>query len=163
MTPFWKTLAFWISACAWLASVGGHYAKVVPPPCGLFAADGVAVAYAVLRCLRKRQSGATWKGILYTSEFAMTVLTLFINFAESLTKVPSLSPRALQVASGVLVLLVSALHTAGGKAEAGWPEGAEVKPEDLLSGAENLGGGGLVAQDQGIAPRRESSSAARTK
>ena len=114
MAPFWKTYTFWISACAWLVSMGGQYAELVPSPYGLVAGNAVAIVYAVMRCLQKRSAGIPWKGILFTSEFLVTGATVLINFLESLKNIPSLSPRVLAVVSASVVGLGSLLHTLGG-------------------------------------------------
>lgn len=118
MTPFWKTYTFWIAVCLWLATVGGHYANVIPAPYGLVVANAVAIIYAVVRCLQKRVIGIPWKGIFFTSEFIVSALTVIINFLESLTKIPALSPGVLGGISTSTVLLVSLLHSLSGRSKA---------------------------------------------
>jgi hypothetical protein len=119
MKPFWKTLTFWISAVTWLGLVGGHYAGLTPPPWGLVMANIVAMIYATLRCLQKRNSGLPWKSIFLTSEFAVTVCTVLVNFLESLTQLPVMSSRALAVISAAISGLVWLLHTLNGTTKPG--------------------------------------------
>jgi len=114
MKPFWKTYTFWISICAWLISMGGQYAEVIPSPYGLIVGNTVAVVYAVMRCLQKRQAGIPWKGIFFTSEFVGTGATVLINLLESLKNIPALSPKVLAIISVSIVGLGSLLHTFGG-------------------------------------------------
>lgn len=111
MATFFHTWTFWIALCSWAALIGGHYAAVVPPPYGLVLANVVAMVYATMRCLQKRKAGVPWKGILMTSEFAFTAVTVLMNFFESLTKIPSLPPHTLASISGVVVALGALLHT----------------------------------------------------
>jgi hypothetical protein len=111
MTAFFRTWTFWIAVCTWLVLMAGHYATIVPPPYGLVLANLVALVYGTLRCLQKRQAGLPWKGILFTSEFGVTSATVLMNLLESLTKLPSLPPKALAVISGGVVALGSLLHT----------------------------------------------------
>jgi hypothetical protein len=111
MPVFFRTWTFWIAICAWGIAVGAHYAAVVPPPYGLVLANAVAMAYATVRCLQKRKAGIPWKGIVMTSEFALTTVTVVMNFLESLTKIPSLPPKTLTAISGVTVALGALLHT----------------------------------------------------
>lgn len=119
MKPFWKTLTFWISAIAWLALMGGHYAGMTPPPYGLVLANGVAVLYAVLRCLQKRKIGITWKSIFLTSEFAGTTCTVLVNLFESLMKLPVLSPKLLGALSAAISGLLWILHILNGAVKPG--------------------------------------------
>jgi hypothetical protein len=114
MKPFWKTLTFWISAVAWLAFVGGHYAGLTPPPYGLVFANAVAVLYAALRCLQKRKQGISWKSIFATSEFVGTACTVLVNLLESLTKLPVMSPKILGILSAAISGLLWILHTLNG-------------------------------------------------
>jgi hypothetical protein len=114
MKPFWKTYTFWISVCAWLISMGGQYSEAIPSPYGLVAANLVAVVYATMRCLQKRQAGIPWKGIFFTSEFIGSSATVLANFFESLKNLPTLSPKALAIVSAIVVGLGSLLHTLGG-------------------------------------------------
>ncbi|MGD0094832.1 MAG: lysylphosphatidylglycerol synthase domain-containing protein [Planctomycetota bacterium] len=79
--------------------------------CGYVLANVVAMVYATMRCLQKRKAGVPWKGILMTSEFAFTAVTVLMNFFESLTKIPSLPPHTLASISGVVVALGALLHT----------------------------------------------------
>jgi hypothetical protein len=111
MTAFFRTWTFWIAVCTWLILVGGHYAAIVPHPYGLVLANGVAIVYGVLRTIRKRQAGIPWKGVLFTSEFSVTAATVLMNFLESLSKIPSLSPKVLAGISASVVALGSLLHT----------------------------------------------------
>jgi hypothetical protein len=90
--------------------MGGHYAAVLPPPYGLILANAVALIYGLLRCLQKRQAGTPWKGILFTSELWVTSATVVMNLLEALSKLPSLSPKALAVISGGVVALGSLLR-----------------------------------------------------
>ena len=122
MKPFWKTYTFWISVCAWLISMGGQYTDEIPSPYGLVAANVVALVYAVMRCLQKRQAGIPWKGIFYTSEFLGTGATVLINLLESLKNIPALSPKVLAFISVTIVGLGSLLHTfSGAKGGGGVP------------------------------------------
>jgi hypothetical protein len=122
MKSFWKTYTFWISVCAWLVSMGGQYSEAIPSPYGLVAANVVALVYAVMRCLQKRQAGIPWKGIFFTSEFLGTGATVLINLLESLKNIPALSPKILASISVTIVGLGSLLHTLGGtKHENGVP------------------------------------------
>lgn len=114
MVPFWKTLTFWISACAWFVAMGGHYAGEIPDPYGVVAANVVAIVYAVLRCLVKRKEGLPWKGILATSEFAGTSATVLLNLLDSLAQVPSMPPKILVGISAAAGFLVTALHHLSG-------------------------------------------------
>jgi multisubunit Na+/H+ antiporter MnhB subunit len=111
MTAFFRTWTFWIALGSWAVLVGGHYAAIVPSPYGLVLANVVAMIYATTRCLQKRKAGIPWKGILLTSEFAFSAMTVLINFCESLTKLPGLSPRALAAISALVVGLGSLMHT----------------------------------------------------
>lgn len=114
MKSFWKTYTFWISLGTWLVSMGGQYAEVIPSPYGLVVGNAVALVYAAMRCLQKRQAGIPWKGIFFTSEFLVTGATVLINFLESLKNLPAMSPRALALVSAAIVGLGSLLHTFGG-------------------------------------------------
>ena len=114
MAPFWKTYTFWISVCAWLVSMGGQYAEVIPSPYGLVAGNAVAIVYAVMRCLQKRQAGIPWKGIFFTSEFVVTSLTVASNLLESIKQIPALPPRLLGLASFAIVGIAAILHTLSG-------------------------------------------------
>lgn len=111
MIAFFRTWTFWIAVCTWLVLMGGHYATILPPPYGLVLANAVALVYGVLRCLQKRRAGIPWKGILFTSEFGVTAATVGMNFLESLSKLPSLPPKALAGISGGVMVLGSLLHT----------------------------------------------------
>lgn len=120
MTPFWKTLTFWISACSWFVVIGGHYVGAIPAPYGLVASNFIAVIYAVLRCLQKRQAGIPWKAILFTSEFAVTTLTVLVDQLESIKQIPSLPPKVLGIVSGGIAGLLFLLHAlAGGRSPLG--------------------------------------------
>ena len=111
MQPFYTTLTFWISVLVWLATLGGHYANLIPAPYGLVIANGVAIIYASVRCLQKRQAGVAWKGIFFTSEFVVTALTVLTNFLESLKALPVMTPKALTIISGIIAAMVTLLHT----------------------------------------------------
>jgi hypothetical protein len=129
--PFWKTPAFWISVCAWLVLVGGHYAGKIPAPWGVVAANAVAAAYAVLRCLAKRREGLPWKGILATSEFAVTSATVLLNLLDSLAQVPSMPPKVLVTISAAAGFLATVLHHLSGTSKT-WPvRGSEVSDQAL--------------------------------
>jgi hypothetical protein len=119
MKPFWKTLTFWISASTWLVLVGGHYAGITPPPYGLVLANVVAVIYATLRCLQKRNTGIPWKSIFLTSEFSGTACTVLVNLLESLMKLPVMSSRALAIISGIISGLLWILHSINGSVKPG--------------------------------------------
>ena len=114
IVPFWKTLTFWISLCAWFVTVGGHYVGVIPDPYGIIAANVVALIYAILRCLVKRKEGLPWKGILGTSEFMVTSGTVALNLINALAQVPSMPPKVLVSLSAASGLLVTALHHLSG-------------------------------------------------
>ena len=114
MQAFYRTWTFWIAACSWLALVGGHYATVLPAPYGLVLANAVAIVYAATRCLQKRQAGVPWKGIFFTSEFAVTSATVVMNFLDAVSKIPALPPKALGAISGAIVTLGALLHTLSG-------------------------------------------------
>jgi hypothetical protein len=111
MKTFFRSWTFWIAVCTWLVAMGGHYAALVPAPYGLVLANGVAIVYAVLRCLTKRKAGIPWKGILLTSEFGVTAATVLMNFLEALSKIPTMSPKALAGISAAILGLGSVLHT----------------------------------------------------
>ncbi len=115
LMPFWKTFGFWITVGLWICFMGGHYASIMPSPYGLLAANVVAVVYAIVRCLRKRAAGLSWKGMLYTSEFAVSGLTVLINLLESLAEIPSMPPKALTGISAGVAFMVAVLHGLGGK------------------------------------------------
>ena len=115
MKPFWKTRIFWILATAWLAATGAHYAGLVPAPYGLVVANLAAVAYAVARCLAKRQAGVPWRGILSTSELTVTSLTVVVNLSSSLAEVPGLPPKVLVGLSAFAGLATTVLHQLSGK------------------------------------------------
>jgi hypothetical protein len=116
MLVFYRTKTFWIAVCSWLVLMGGHYAAVVPAPYGLVLGNAVALVYGAMRCLQKRQAGIPWKGILFTSEFAITSATVLMNFLDSLAAIPSMPPKALAGISAAVVALSSLLHTlSGGK------------------------------------------------
>jgi hypothetical protein len=117
MKPFWRTYTFWIVVLLWLATLGGHYASLIPSPYGLVVANAVAIIYAAVRCMQKRVIGIPWKGIFFTSEFIVSALTVIINFLESLTKIPALSPGVLAGISTSMVLFVSLLHSLSGSAK----------------------------------------------
>jgi len=130
MTPFWKTYTFWAAVGLWLATLGGHYADVIPSPYGLVVANAVAIIYAVVRCMQKRAWGISWKGIFFTSEFIVSALTVIVNFLESLSQIPALSPGVLAGISTTTVLLVSLLHSLSGKSKTHL--GIPVVPADEL-------------------------------
>jgi hypothetical protein len=111
MKAFFRSWTFWIAICAWFVFMGGHYATVVPAPYGLVLANGVAIVYAVMRCLTKRREGIPWKGIVLTSEFGVTAATVLMNFLEAVSKIPALSPKVLAAISAAIVGLGSVLHT----------------------------------------------------
>jgi hypothetical protein len=113
--PFWETLSFWITVCTWTIVVCGHYVGAIPEPYGLVVANIVAVIYTVLRCLEKRQAGVPWKGIISTSEFTITSLTVISNLLESLKQLPALSPRMLGFISMGIAAIAAVLHSLSGK------------------------------------------------
>jgi hypothetical protein len=115
LAPFWKSFTFWIAMGLWAVTVGGHYAQVIPPPYGLLVGNAVAAGYAILRCLQKRAAGVPWKGIVATSEFMITVITVLVNTLESLSALPAMSPKALAGISAGIAILVSLLHTLAGR------------------------------------------------
>jgi len=139
MTPFWKTLTFWISACSWFVVLGGHYAGVIPSPYGLVLSNVVVLIYGLMRCLQKRQAGTPWKGILFTSEFVGTSATMVANLLDAAREIPSLPPKllvGLAAASGLLVTILHQLSVSG-TVGAGFPLPAVKR--DLLA-PQNLGG-----------------------
>jgi len=138
VTPFWKTTTFWISACAWFTVVGGNYAGALPSPYGLVLGNVVVLAYAALRCLTKRRAGQLWKGILLTSEFLGTLVTMLVNLLDSLRQVPSLPPRVLVALTGASGLLVVIMHQLSGG-------GSPAAPSALfpVPGFPTRGAGGL--------------------
>jgi len=134
---YFRTWTFWIAVCTWLIFMGGHYAAIVPPPYGLVLANAVALVYGILRCLQKRKAGIPWKGILFTSEFVVTSVTVLMNFLESLTALPAMPPKVLAVLSASIVALGSLLHTLSGTKK-DLPPVAEIMDslaKDNLSGA----------------------------
>jgi hypothetical protein len=114
MLPFWKTLTFWISACSWLAVLGGHYSGVIPSPYGLVLGNVAVLVYALMRCLQKRQAGLAWKSILATSEFVGTALTMTANLLDSVSQIPSLPPKVLVVITGASGLIITILNRLAG-------------------------------------------------
>jgi hypothetical protein len=114
MKPFWKTLTFWISVCTWATVMGGQYVGAIPSPYGLVVANFIAVLYAILRYLRKRQAGIPWKAIVFTSEFTVTGLTVLVNQLDAIKQIPSLPPWVLGGISGSIALFLVVLHTLGG-------------------------------------------------
>lgn len=116
IVPFWKTLTFWISLGVWFVALGGHYVGEIPAPYGIVAANVVALVYAVLRCLVKRKNGLPWKGILTTSEFAVTSATVFLNLLDSLAQVPAMPPKVLVGISAAAGFMATVLHHLSGTA-----------------------------------------------
>ena len=121
MKPFWRTRLFWISVCSWIVTMGGHYAGVVPTPYGLVLANIVVIVYATFRCLQKRQAGIPWQGILFTSEFIGTIITMLINLLEALSQIPAMPPKVLVGITAAIGFLATTLHhLSGSKASGLW-------------------------------------------
>ena len=124
MKPFWRTRLFWISVCSWIVTMGGHYVGVVPSPYGLVLANAVTIVYATLRCLQKRQAGVPWQGILFTSEFVGTTITMLINLLEALSQIPAMPPKILVGVTALIGFLATVLHhLSGSKASGLWDLG----------------------------------------
>jgi hypothetical protein len=143
MTPFWKTLTFWISACSWIVVMGGHYVGTIPAPYGLVVSNAIAVVYTVLRCLQKRQAGIPWKAIVYTSEFAVTALTVLVNQLDAIKQIPSLPPNVLAIVSGGIAGLMFFLHALAGQGANKARPRIDAGP-DILERAKYLPSGGIL-------------------
>ena len=128
MLPFWKTLTFWISACSWLAALGGHYVGAIPSPYGLVLGNVVVLVYATMRCLQKRQAGLAWKSILATSEFLGTSVTMILNLLDAVSQIPSLPPKVLVGITAASGLLVTVLHHLSGSKSLDLPSGIPTIP-----------------------------------